>query len=258
MRAIVYEEPGKYRLKEVANPQAKDNEIVIKVEACGLCRTDLHLYKGEFIADFPLIPGHEFSGEIVEVAKNVKSFKVGEKVVADNTILCGKCYYCTRDKDLFCENFRSLGCNEAGGFAEYVKVREEKVFPIHGLSPEEATFTEPISCGIHGVDVIDPQPGDNALLFGAGPTGIILSQLLKYNGVTNLVVAAPTQFKLDIVRRLAADEVIMVNRNDYSEHEEIIGGKYPRGFDIVVDATGASTMAERLIKFTKYGGKVIF
>jgi len=257
MKALVYTAPKKFQVKDIDYPRLRENQVIIKVKACGVCKTDLHIHNGEFLAEFPLTPGHEFAGEIEEIGSKVTAFSKGERVVADNTVLCGECYYCRRNQPLFCENFYSLGCNGPGGFAQYVVVNQDKVFPIKKLSFEEATLTEPTACAIHGMDVINARPGDDVLLFGAGPTGIILAQLLKYNGAVNLVVAAPTKFKLDIVKELCADYVIKVDRNDYTEHTHKIKQLFPKGFDIVVDATGAPSITEHTLQFAKYGGKIV-
>ncbi len=257
MKALVYTAPREFQIKEVDYPRLGENQVIIKVMACGVCKTDLHIHNGEFLAQFPLIPGHEFAGEIEEVGSAVTAFSRGERVVADNTVLCGECYYCRRNQPLFCENFYSLGCTGPGGFAQYVVVNQDKVFPIEKLSFEQATLTEPTACAIHGMDVIDVKPGDDVLLFGAGPTGIILAQLLKHCGAVNLVVAAPTQFKLDIVKDLCADYIVQVDRNDYSKHTQEIKRLFPKGFDVVVDATGAASITEHCIQFAKYGGKIV-
>ena len=257
MKALVYTAPREFQIRDVDYPQLKENQVIIKVKACGICKTDLHIHNGEFLAKFPLTPGHEFSGEIEEVGSKVTAFSKGERVVADNTVSCGECYYCRRNQPLFCENFYSLGCNGPGGFAQYIVVNQNKVFPIKKLSFEEATLTEPTACAIHGMDVIDVRPGDDVLLFGAGPTGIILAQLLKHGGAVNLVVAAPTKFKLDIVKELCADYVIEVDRNDYTKHIHQIKRLFPKGFDIVVDATGAPSITEHTLQFAKYGGEIV-
>jgi D-arabinitol dehydrogenase (NADP+) len=107
------------------------------------------------------------------------------------------------------------------------------------------------------MDVIDVQPGDDVLLFGSGPSGVMLAQLLKYCGAGNLVVAAPTKFKLNILNELGIHTTVQINRSDYSVHEKKIKGMFPNGFDIVIDATGASDIVEQCIKFTKYGAKII-
>lgn len=258
MKALVYDAPKKFSIKEIDVPECGEDQVLIKVKACGICKTDVHIHNGSFISRFPLIPGHEFSGVVEEVGKNVTDFKKGDKVVGDNTVLCGECYYCRKNQPLYCENFYSLGVNGPGGFAEYIVVNKDKVFPIKSsLTFEEAAFTEPTACAIHGMDVIDVRPGDDVLMFGSGPTGIILAQLLKYGGAANVVVAAPTQFKLDIVKNMGIGETVKVDKQDSSVHEMKIKQMFPKGFDIVIDATGVGSVVEQCTKFTKYGAKVI-
>jgi D-arabinitol dehydrogenase (NADP+) len=258
LKALVYEAPLKFVIKEIPKPTVKENQVLIQVKACGICKTDLHIHKGEFISAFPLTPGHEFAGDIVDVGSKVTDFKVGDRVTADNTVLCGHCYYCRRDQPLFCENFYSLGCNGPGGFAEYVVVNHDKVFAISkNLAYEDAIFAEPTACAMHGLDVIDVQPGDDILLFGAGPTGLIMAQLLKICGAANLVVAAPTMKKLKLAKTYGADYIIQVDRNNSAAHKGELNKLFPKGFDIVIDATGAASVTEQSLQYAKNGGKVV-
>ena len=258
MKAIVYDAPRSYQLKDIETPVVKANQVLIKVKACGVCRTDMHIHEGDFISEFPLIPGHEFVGEVVEIGENVHGLSIGQRVAADNTVLCGECYYCRRNQPLFCENFLSLGCNQPGGFAEYVAVNFDKVFPISdNLTFDQASFAEPLACAIHGMDVIDPKCGDDILIFGAGPTGILLMQLLKYGGATNLVVCASSQEKLDLIEKNGYAKTVLMDRDDYSKHTKELKEKFPKGFDIVIDATGAEKVLEQCFNFPKQTGKII-
>lgn len=258
MKAVVYSEPRIFEVKDIPYPKLKENQVIIKVKACGVCKTDLHIHNGAFISQFPLTNGHEFSGVIEEAGSAVAAFAKGDRVVADNTVLCGECYYCRRNQPLFCENFYSLGVTGPGGFAEYVVVNQDKVFKIKNLSFEEATLVEPTSCVVHGMNVIDVRCGDDVLLFGAGPTGLILAQAIKHGGAGCLVVADPNRFKLDLAKELCADDVMPVDRRDLSLHEKEIKKKYPKGFDLVIDASGVAEIAGRAVGYTKYGAKVIF
>ncbi len=258
MKALVYTEPRKFEILEVETPKCGENQVLIKVVACGICKTDVHIHNGAFISKFPLTPGHEFTGTIESAGSRVTAFKKGDRVVADNTVLCGECYYCRRNQPLYCENFYSLGVTGPGGFAEYVVVNQDKVFKISdSLSFEAASFTEPTACAVHGMDMIDVQNGDNILMFGAGPTGIILAQLLKYGGAGNVVVAAPSGFKLDILEDLGIEQTVLMDRADESVHERKIKSMFPRGFDIVIDATGASSVTQSCFKYAKKGSKIV-
>jgi D-arabinitol dehydrogenase (NADP+) len=258
MRALVYHAPEKFSIEEVQKPVPGPRDVLIRVKACGICKTDLHIHKGRFIARFPLTPGHEFAGEVEEVGSEVRSFKPGDRVTADNTELCGSCYFCRRNQPLFCENFLSHGCNLPGGFAEYVLIKEEKVFriPDH-LSFEEAAFTEPTACVVHALDVARPEPASEALVFGAGPAGLVLAQALKYSGVGKLVVAAPNEFKLNLAKHLAADDVVKVDKKDPTVGQKELLELCPKGYDIVFEATGNPSVVERAISLVKTGGKVV-
>lgn len=239
MKAVVYDKPQHFSVREVPVPECGEHQVLIKVHACGVCKTDVHIHNGSFISRFPLIPGHEFSGTIHQVGSLVTAFVAGDRVTADNTVLCGECYYCRRDEPLYCENFYSLGVNGPGGFAEYVLVNQEKVFPLADtLSFSDASMTEPTACAIHGMDLIDLRIGDDVLIFGSGPTGIILAQLIKYGGAANVVVCAPSKFKLDLIRKMAIAQTVLFDKSDYKEHEKIIKEDFPRGFDVVIDVTG--------------------
>lgn len=257
MKAIVYTAPGEFKYTDTPEPVPQADEVLIKVRACGLCRTDMHIHLGHFLSEFPLTPGHEISGEIVWAGEKVESFKIGDRVVADNTELCGHCRYCRENAPLFCENFVSHGCNCAGGFAEYVAIKAEKTFKVHRLSFIEAVMTEPLACAIHGMDVIALSPGSEVLMFGAGPTGLLLAQLLKLNGAVNLVVAAPAGPKLELAKKLAADDTVAIDKQDYSSHKKYIQEHYPNGFDVVVEATGVPKLLEESIRFAEIGGQII-
>ncbi|WP_067924939.1 zinc-dependent alcohol dehydrogenase family protein [Alicyclobacillus shizuokensis] len=257
MKAVVYDAPRSFRVEDVPVPEIAANQVLVRVATCGVCKTDVHIHHGEFLTEFPLIPGHEFAGEIVKVGSGVEAFRPGDRVAVDNTVLCGHCYYCRRNEPLFCERFYSLGCNGPGGFAEYVAAGHDKVFPIGNLTFEEAAMIEPTACAVHGLDVIDVRPGDDVLLFGTGPTGIVLAQLLRHAGAGNLVVVASDERKLEVVAGLAAADVVRMDRSDYSKHTAELQRRYPKGFDVIIDATGAVTVLQHCTQFAKYGAKIV-
>lgn len=136
-------------------------------------------------------------------------------------------------------------------------VNHDKVFHLGDLSYDQGVLVEPTACAVHGLDMMDVKPGDDILLFGTGPTGIILAQLLKHAGAANLVVVASDERKLAVVKELGADETVVMNRSDYAAHESKLFEKFPKGFDMVIDATGAKEVIQQMPKFAKMGAKIV-
>ncbi|CAL5871882.1 uncharacterized protein PFLUO_LOCUS6136 [Penicillium psychrofluorescens] len=256
---IEYSEARKFSIVEKALPKLREHDVLIKVKASGVCGTDLHIHDGEFGAQFPLVPGHETVGVIASFGSRVQGFKVGDRVVADNSELCGHCYYCRRGKELFCDNFIAHGVMVDGGFAEYAAYPAYRVFKFQKLSDVDATLLEPAACAAHGLDKIAPQMGSSVLLFGAGPTGLILAQLLRQNGGCHTVIAAPPGLKMELAKSLnAADEYVELPREAQAAttRMEKLRTDNPHGFDIVVEATGSARILEDAINFvTKGDGK---
>ncbi|KAL6400542.1 zinc-binding dehydrogenase domain protein [Ilyonectria robusta] len=219
---------------------------------------ELHIHEGEFIAKFPLIPGHETVGVVAAVGKDVKGFAVGDRVAADNSELCNECFYCRRGQPLLCENFNAHGVTMNGGFAEYCAYPAAKVFKIHNLSWVDATLLEPASCACHGLEKIRPKLGSHVLMFGAGPTGLMLAQLLRQNGGCKVTIAAPGGLKMDLAKSLeAADEYLELSRSDPAKQFAKLRAENPYGFDIVVEATGSVGILEDSINYVRRGGTLV-
>ncbi|KAF4768719.1 hypothetical protein HAV15_002139 [Penicillium sp. str.  len=258
------------KIVEVPVPEIRENDVLIKVKACGVCGTDLHIHEGEFIAKaslpttsthralFPLIPGHETVGVVAAIGPKVKDFGIGERVVADNSELCGTCFYCRRGDELFCEHFEAHGVTMNGGFAEYCAYPAGRVFKIKSLSDIDATLLEPASCAAHGLDKIAPKMGSSVLIFGAGPTGLVLAQMLRQNGGCNVVVVAPGGLKMDLAQKLGAgDKYIELSREAPQAQFDALKAENPYGFDIVVEATGSQKILEDSINYVRRGGKLV-
>ena len=258
MKALRYEKPEDWSIVEVPVPELRDNDVLIQVKACGVCGTDLHIHEGEFIAKFPLIPGHETVGLVAAVGKNVQGFQVGDRVAADNSELCNECFYCRRGQALLCENFEAHGVTMNGGFAEYCAYPAAKVFKFNNLSWVDATLFKPASCACHGLEKIRPKLGSHVLMFGAGPTGLMLAQLLRQNGGCQVTIAAPAGLKMDLARSLdAADNYLELSRSEPEKQFAQLKQDNPYGFDIVVEATGSVKILEDSINYVRRGGTLV-
>jgi D-arabinitol dehydrogenase (NADP+) len=257
MKAIVYEAPRQFKYKDVPEPKIESDDVLVRIDACGLCGTDLHIHEGEFAPSFPLIPGHEFTGEIVALGAEVKDLQEKQRVVGNSNESCGKCFYCMRGDFLLCLNLRAYGVTQDGGFAQYLRIKADRIFPISNLSYREAVMVEPTSCAIHGMEVLAMKPGSDVLLFGAGPTGQVLAQLLKLNGAGRLVVAAPAGQKLDLIERLAADEVVVIDRKNPDQHRARLRELSPTGFDYIIEATGSASVCEDALQFARRGATLL-
>ena len=257
MRAVVYDRPRSFSVTEIATPAPGPGEVRLRSVITGVCGTDLHIHEGGFDSRYPLTPGHEIVGVVESLGEVVAGLQVGQQVAADNTVLCGHCYYCRRDQPLFCQNFYSLGVNGPGGFPEFVIVRAEKCFPIDDLPREVAVMVEPTACVVHGLDVLALEPGSDVLVFGAGPTGLLMAQLLLHGGAARVTVAAPTQFKLDLARSYGVDETVRLDRSEPDAGVKEMRRLAPEGFDVVVEATGAVSVLERAVGLAKMGGTVM-
>jgi len=258
MRALWYTKPQHFEIREVPIPKVGDDDVLLKVTCCGVCGTDAHIHDGEFISKFPLIPGHEAIGTVVEMGENVKGFQIGDRCVADVGITCENCFYCRRGQSLLCEDFNARGVTLDGGFAEYIVYQQKKLYKIKNLTDEEATLLEPAACAIHGLDKLNPPVGVEVLLLGAGPTGLILAQLLKLNGAARVVIAANKGIKMDIAKQLeAGDEYIEIDRQNPDPQWAKLKADNPYGFDIVVEATGVEKLANESINYVRRGGTLM-
>ncbi|KAF7349258.1 GroES-like protein [Mycena sanguinolenta] len=259
MKALWYNKPQDFEIKQVPIPSVGVDDVLLKVNCCGVCGTDGHIHDGlRIYFEISTHPGHEVIGTIVEMGKNVKGFSTGDRCVADVGITCDNCFYCRRGQSLLCENFNSRGVTQDGGFAEYVAYKQNKLYKINNLTDEEATLLEPASCAIHGLDKLSPPVGVEVLLLGAGPTGLILAQLLKLNGASRVVIAANKGIKMDIAKDLdAGDEYIELDRQNPEAQWKKLKEDNPYGFDVVVEATGVEKLANESINYVRRGGTLM-
>jgi 2-desacetyl-2-hydroxyethyl bacteriochlorophyllide A dehydrogenase len=247
MKALVIEQPGTARVQTAPVPPLGENEVRIKVKVSGICGTDVHIYRGEYLGTYPVIPGHEFSGIVEETGNSVTRFKPGDAVAVEPNISCDNCPACLSNRQNFCEHWNGVGVTLPGGMAEYAVVPEKAVFPIGSLSFLSGAFVEPLSCVLHGVERARIRLGDKVLILGAGPIGILLLQMIRLQGASAVTQVDRNQSRLDLAKRNGAAKVC-----------ESLGELALNSFDAVVDASGSPHLMERALDFARKGGTVLW
>ena len=257
MKAVVYSAAEEFTIREVPDPVPAEGQVVIRSTLAGMCGTDLHIHAGGFFTEYPLTPGHEITGEVMSWGPGVEGLRRGQRVVVDNASACGYCSQCGRGEPLFCRHFHSLGVNAPGGFAEQVVTRADKCFAADDLPPDLAVLAEPLACAVHGMDVLQLRPGADVVMIGSGTTGLLLAQLLIHGGASRLTVAGPSEFKLQLARSFGVDRIVQVSRSDAEGTAATLRDMSPGGYDVVIDATGASSVVQHLPRLAKDNGTVL-
>ncbi|MGA5703737.1 zinc-dependent alcohol dehydrogenase family protein [Peterkaempfera bronchialis] len=229
MKAVVITEPGSVELTTVEDPTPGPREVVVAVAACGLCGTDLHILQGEFAPTLPIVPGHEFAGEVVAVGSAVTEVAVGARVAVDPSLHCGECHYCRMGRGNLCERWAAIGVTEPGGAAEFAvaPVANCVVLPDH-VATADAALIEPLSCAVRGYDVLRSKLADHVLIYGSGTMGLMMLELAKRTGAATVDMVDLNPDRLATARQLGCS-------NATASADEIAR---PRGWDVVIDATG--------------------
>ena len=253
MRAVIIDAPTKIRVGSIPDPTPQPDELVIRVGACGICGTDLHIVDGDSpLVRYPVVPGHEFAGEVVAVGTHVAQsrddVKVGTRVAIQPNIYCHHCEFCRTGHENLCLNYTAVGVTINGGFAEYVSVPAAYAYVLPDMMTiREAALIEPVSCAVHGMHSLAPKSGDTFLIVGAGTMGLLLLQLATRGGASRVTV-------VDVnTQRLALAEQLGATRTQTDIKSLLVDE--PLGFDCVIDATGVPSVIEAAFAVVKRGGK---
>lgn len=254
MKAIVFPEARLFEIQSVSDPTYSADDVVIQVNSCGICGTDLHIYRAEYGTDFPLIPGHEFHGRVVEIGKNVQGLQIGDRVAVDPNLYCGKCSRCRNEQSNQCLNLSVIGVTRSGAFAEYVTAPERACYPIpNNMSDIQAAFVEPLACVVYALRRMRVYPADRVLIIGAGPMGLLLVQALRHSGASLIAVLEKQAHRLEIATNMGANTIILAG-NEEDEHLQDVA---PEGFDIVIDATGVPSVIQNAFNYLKPRGQFL-
>lgn len=249
MKAGFYLGNHTYEVKEIKDRKPVDHEVKIEVAWCGLCGTDIHKFEGKNGASVvvpPIILGHECSGIVTEVGENCENFKPGDRVACDPSWGCGRCEWCKKGYQNFCIHRHGV----AKGFAEYVYPPEENVYKIdHSLDLEDAAFTEPLSCVLHGMDLLNIESGSNIVMYGMGSIGSLMLQLLKLTAPKNLIVVEREENKQELAIELGATKACT------DQEIEEIADKL--NVDYVIECIGLKNTMEQAIHIAGKRAKVL-
>lgn len=231
MRAMVVSGPDQAGLETVSDPTPGPHDLIVEVDSCGVCGTDLHILGGDYpAATYPVIPGHEIAGTVVAVGSEVSRDLDGRFVVVDPVVACGHCSDCRAGRTNLCRNWQGYGVTLPGGFADFIRIRSVDAEVVPPTVPHHwATLAEPLSCVLHALDRLGPvSPGDSVLVIGAGPTGLMLTQLLTAAGAIVDVVER-AEGRRERAGTFGARRTGLLT-TDFEQ---------PEGWDVVIEATGS-------------------
>ncbi|MDD5496089.1 MAG: zinc-dependent dehydrogenase [Candidatus Omnitrophica bacterium] len=257
MRVAMYYANNDVRLEEAPLPEIGPDELLMRVEASGICGSDvMEWYR---IGRVPLVLGHEVSGVVEDAGKNVKGYKKGDRIAAAHHVPCLSCRYCLSGHPTACETLRKTNFYP-GGFSEYIRLPsinvKRGVFLLPGnVSYEEATFIEPLACVLRGQRIAGVGKDDTVLVIGSGISGILHVHLARSSGASNIIATDIAESRLKLAKRFGADEALDAGKDVPKLVSEFTGGM---GVDIVIITTGATPAIEQALKSVRRGGTVLF
>ena len=262
MRALLLSEYKKLSVVEMPTPEIGDDDVLVRVRACGICGSDIHGYDGSTGRRIPpLVMGHEAAGVIERVGQRVRGLAAGDRVSFDSTVSCGTCDFCRRGQINLCDNRSVLGvsCGDYrrhGAFAEYVAVPGRIVYKLpDGVSFEQAALLESVSIAVHAVNRHAPKPGDVVVVMGAGMIGILLIQVLRAKGTTDVIAVDIDPQKLALAGRMGATHTLnAIDMDVPAAVRQLTGG---RGVDVSFEVVGHSATVVSAIRSLRKGGTVV-
>jgi threonine 3-dehydrogenase len=259
MKALVKakSEPGLW-LQDVPEPTIGINDVLIRVHKTGICGTDLHIYKWDAWAQktipVPMVVGHEFVGEVVDVGANVNDFRKGDIVSAEGHVVCGRCRNCLAGRRHLCADTKGIGVNRTGAFAEFISVPMTNVWHHQsGVDPEVAAIFDPFGNAVHTALSFDLL-GEDVLITGAGPIGCMAAAVVKHAGARFVVVTDVNDHRLGLAKRMGADRTVNVTREKIDDVEKRLG--MHEGFDVGLEMSGNPAAFRDMIDHMCHGGKI--
>ncbi len=259
MKALILKQYDNLVYEDVPEPQVGPGDVLIQVKACGICGSDVHGMDGSTGRRLPpIVMGHEASGIIARLGKNVENWKTGDRVTFDSTVSCGDCHFCRKGKTNLCDNRKVLGvsCEEYrcdGAFAEYVAVPARILYRLpEAISFEQATFTEPLSVATHAVNRTPKSPNSTAVVVGSGMVGLLVVQALRAAGCGKIIAVDIDQSRLDLACKLGADMGLRADQSDV--RKEVMQKTDNLGADIALEVVGLNETVKTAEAVLRKGG----
>ena len=253
-KAALLKSAGEVVFIDVDRPKLRGYEVLVEVKVCGICGSDLHAYKNLHPdIRLPIILGHEFSGDIVEVGEQVKGFKIGDRVCVEPLTTCGECFFCRHGEYNRCFKLRVIGCQLNGAFTKYIAIGERWIHKLNSLSYEEGAMVEPLAVAVHAVERGGVKIGDEVAVLGAGTIGLLTLQVAKAFGASRVIATDLVDWRLKVAKELGADVVLNPARDDVVKEVLSITDV---GVDVAFEAVGSQTVLQTALKIVKKGGSV--
>lgn len=258
MKSAVFYGKHDMRVEDSAMPKVGAEDVLIKVKACGICGTDVHIYEGDKGAAEvtpPTILGHEFSGVVAEVGANVTGVKAGDRVCIDPNCYCGKCDFCRSGIAHYCTDMIGYGTTVNGGFAEYCSVDQRQVYKLgDNTTFEQGAMTEPVACCLHGIDMCNIQPGSSVVVIGGGMIGLLMLQLARLAGAARTALLEPVESKREVAKKLGADVCINPIHEDV---KAVLAENGMKWVNTVIECVGRTSTIEQAIDIVGNKGTVM-
>ncbi|WP_026614057.1 zinc-dependent alcohol dehydrogenase family protein [Ensifer aridi] len=258
MKAVRLESVGNISVRDVEVPEPGPDDLLVKVEACGICGTDRHLLHGEFPSTPPVTLGHEFCGIVVKAGDAVRGIAPGARITGDLNISCGRCPQCQAGRVNLCRNLRAIGIHRDGGFAEYVLVPQKQAFEIPlALDPVHGAFCEPLACCLHGIDIAGIKTGSTVAVLGGGVIGLLTVQLARLAGATTVILSTRQASKRRLAEEVGATATVDPVATEVVEAIAGPAGLVPGGVDVVIECAGVAETVQQSTRLAKAGGTVV-